>query len=106
MEVDWCVAGVSPTLERWLGVNHHSSSLLRDGTDHSPSDSIVVVRVRQARIICWTAGNEHRAEGLVIVLSSDIVSSELIDLIALAHSINSGMDGLVGCSAIFRLLVR
>jgi hypothetical protein len=45
-------------------------------------------------------------ESVVIVLSSAIIASEWFDLIALAHDINSGLNGLVGCGASFRRLVR
>jgi hypothetical protein len=45
-------------------------------------------------------------EGLIIIFSSAIIASESFDLIALAHSINSGLKGLVGGCASFRLLVR
>jgi hypothetical protein len=105
MEVDCGVDSFSPKLDRCLGVNHHSSSLLGDGTDHSLSDSILVVRVRRARFICRTAGSQYRAEGLVIVLSSAIIASESFDLISLAHSMNSGLKGLVGVGACFRHLI-
>jgi len=105
MEVHRSVDGFSPTLDRCLGVNHHSSSLPGDGTDHSLSDSILVVRVRRARFICCAAGSEHRAQGLIMVLSSAIIASELFDLIALAHSMNLGLKGLVGGGACFRLFI-
>jgi len=101
MEVDRSVDGFSPQLDRCLGDNHHSSSLLGDGTDHSLSDSILMVRVRRAQFICRAAGSEHRAEGLIIVLSSAIIASESFDLIALAHRMNSGLKGLVGGGACF-----
>ena len=103
MEVDHSVDGFSPKLNRCLGVNHHSSSLLGDGTDHSLSDSILVVRVRRARFICRTAGSEHRAEGLIVVLPSAIIAPKPSDLIA--QSSDSGLKGLVGGGASFRLLI-
>jgi len=74
MQVDRTVDGFSPKLDRCLGVNHHSSSFLGDGTDHSPSDTVLVVRVRRERFLCCTAGSEHRAEGLVVILSSAIIA--------------------------------
>jgi hypothetical protein len=43
MAVDRSVDSVSLKLDRFLEVNHHSSSLLGDGTNHSRSDSIQVV---------------------------------------------------------------
>jgi len=105
MEVDRSVDSFSPDLHRWLGVNQHSSSLLSDGTDHALSDSILVVRVRRAQFLCCATGSVHRAEGLVIVLSSAIMVSESFDLIALAHSMNSGLRGLVGGGACFQLFI-
>jgi hypothetical protein len=104
MEVDRGVDGFSPTLDSWLEVNHDSLSLLGDGTDHSLSDSILVLRAQRAQFICCIAGSGHRAEGLVIELPSAIITSELFDLIALAKSMNSGLKGLVGGGASFRLL--
>jgi len=59
MVVDRSVDGFSPKQDRCVGVNHHSSSLLGDGTDYSLSDSILVVRVRRAWFICCTTGSEH-----------------------------------------------
>jgi len=85
MEVNCGVDSFCPKLNGCLGVNHHSSSLLGDGTDHSLSDSILVVRVKRAQFICCAAGSEHQAEGLLIVLSLTIVASESFNLIALAH---------------------
>jgi len=104
-EVDCIVDSFSPKLDRCLGVNHLSSSLLGDGTDHSLSDTVLVVSVRQKRFICCAAGSKHRAEGLVIVLSSALIASESFDLISLAHSMDSGLNGLVGGGACFRLLI-
>jgi hypothetical protein len=106
MEVDCSVDGFSPTLDRCLRVNHYTTSLFGDGMEHSLSDSVLVVRGSRARFICCTAGSEPRVEGVVIVLSSAIIASEWFDLIALAHDINSGLKGLVGGGASFRLLVR
>jgi len=83
MEVDRSVDSFSPKLDRCFGVNHHSSILLGDGTDHSLRDTVLVVRVGRAWFICCAAGSEHRAEGLVTVLSSAIVASESFDLIAI-----------------------
>jgi len=82
MEVDRSVDGFYPKLDMCLGVNHHSSSLLGDGTDHSLSDSILVVRVRRAQIICCTAGGEHRVEDLIVILPSAIIAPKPSDLIA------------------------
>lgn len=82
MEVDRGVDSFSPKLVGCLGVNHHSSSLLGDGTDYSLSDTILLVRARQAWFICCAAGSEHQAEGLVIVFSSAIIASESCDLTA------------------------
>jgi len=59
MEVDPGVDSFSPKLDRCLGVNHHSSSLLGDGTDHSLRDTVLVVRVRRVRFICCSAGSKH-----------------------------------------------
>jgi len=100
-EVDRGVDGFSPEMDRCLGINHHSSSLLGNGTDHSLSDSILVVRVGRARFICRTAGSEHRAEGLVVVLPSAIIAPKPSDLIA--QSSDSGLKGLVGGGASIRL---
>jgi len=82
MEVDRRVDGFSSKLDRCLGVDHHSSSLLGDGTDHSLSDSILVVRVRRARFICCTAGGKHRAECVIVILPSAIIAPKPSDLIA------------------------
>jgi len=101
MEVARSVDGFSSKLDRSLGVKRHSSSLLVDGTDHSLSDSIPVVRVRRARCVCHTAGSEHWAEGLVVVLPSAIIAPKPSDLIA--QSSDSGLKGPVGGGASFRL---
>jgi len=103
MEVDRSVDSFSPKLNRCLGVNHHSSSFLGDGSDHSLSDTVLVVRVRQARFICCDAGSGHRAEVLVIILSSAIIASESFDLIAQGNDL--GLEGLVGCSASVGILI-
>jgi hypothetical protein len=42
-------------------------------------------------------------EGLVIILSLAIIASEWFDLISLAHRMNSGLSGLEGGGAWFRL---
>jgi len=106
MEVDCGVDSFSPKLDGCLGVYHHGSCLLSDCPDHPLQDAVLMVRVWRAGFICCTTGSEHRAEGLVIVLSSAIIASESFDLITLAHSINSGLKGLVGGGASFRLLIR
>ena len=76
MGVDCDVDSFSPKLDGCLGVNHHSSSLPGDGTDHSLSDPVLMVRVRRAWFICCAVGSEHQAEGLAIELSSAIIASE------------------------------
>jgi hypothetical protein len=106
MEVDRGVDFVFPEVDKCLGVNHHNPSLLCDGTDHALSNTVVMVRVMRARFICCAAGSEHRAECRVIILSSAILTLQTFVLIALAQSINSGLIGLVGGSASFRLPVR
>jgi len=105
IEVDHSVDGFSPKLNRCLGVNHHSSSLVSDRRDHPLRDTVLMVRVWRAWFVCCTTGSKHRAESLVIVLSSAIIVSESFDLVALAHSIISGLKGLVGGGASFRLLI-
>jgi hypothetical protein len=103
MEVDRCVDGFYPKLDGCVGVSHHSSSVLGDGTDDSLSDAVLGVRVRRARFICCTAGGEHRAEGLIVILPSAIIAPKPSDLIA--QSSDSGLKGLVGGGASFRLLI-
>jgi hypothetical protein len=44
-------------------------------------------------------------EGLIVVLPSAIIAPKSFDLIALAHSSNSGLKGLVGGGASFRLFI-
>jgi len=103
MEVDCGDDGFSPKLDGWLRVKHHSSNHPGDGTDHSLSNSILVVRVRCALIICCTAGGEHRAEGLIVILPSAFVSLTPSDLIP--QSSDLGLKSLVGGGASFRLLI-
>jgi len=103
MEVDRSVDGFSPKLDRCLGVYHHSSSLLSDGTDHSLGDTVLVVRVRWAQYICCATGGEHRVEGHIVILPSAIVAPKLSNLIA--QSSDLGLKCLVGGSASFRLLI-
>jgi len=62
----------------------------------------MVVRVKQAWFICWAGGSDHRTEGLVIVLSSAIIASELFDIIALAHRTKMGLKVLAGGSSSVR----
>ena len=64
-----------------------------------------MVRVRRARFICCTAGSEHCAAGLIVILPSAIIAPKSFDLIALAYSSNSGLNGLVRGGASFRLFI-
>jgi hypothetical protein len=59
MEVVCSVHSFCPKLDRYLRVNHQSSSFLGDGSDHFLTDWIPMVRVRRVRFICRTTGCEH-----------------------------------------------
>lgn len=43
-------------------------------------------------LVCGTAGCKEKSEGLLVILSTTIVTPELFDLLALGPSHNSGQE--------------
>jgi len=103
MEVDSSVDCIFPEPIGSLGVNHHSSSLLGDGTDNSLYLSILVLRVRRARFIYCTTSIQHRAVVLVVILPWAIIAPKASHLIT--QRSDSGPKCLVGGDASFRLVM-
>jgi len=68
---------------------------------HSLRNTDLVVRVRRALFLCCATFREHREESHVMVISLAILASESFNFIALAHSINLGLQGHIGGSASF-----
>jgi len=89
MEMDCGINCFSPELNGGLGVNHHRAGLFSDCTDHAFGNTILMVSVWRAWLVCCASSREDILEGLIVVFSSSIITPESLDLVS--HRVYSGL---------------
>jgi len=82
MKIDCSIDCFSPELNGSLGVNHHNSGLFSDCTDHLFGNTVRMVGVWRAWLVCSTAGREDISKGLIVVFSPSIIAPESLDLVS------------------------
>jgi hypothetical protein len=81
MEIDSGLNCFYPGLNGSLRVNHHRPGLFSDCRDHSFGNTVLMVGVWRAWLVCSTAGRKDIPERLV-VFSSSIIAPESLDLVS------------------------
>jgi len=82
MEIDCSINCFSPELNGSLRVNHHRTGHFSDWADHSFGNTVLMVGVWRAWLICRTAGRDDISEGHVAVFSPSIIAPESLDLVS------------------------
>ena len=82
MEIDCGINCFSAELYGSLRVNHHCPGLFSDCTDHSFSNTILMMYVWRALLVCSTAGREDIPEGLIVVFYLSIIAPLLLNFVS------------------------
>jgi len=82
MEIDCGIYCFSPELNGSLGVDHHRPGFFSDCMDHSFCNTILMMSICRAWLVCSTMGRKDISEGLIDVFSLSIISPESLDLIS------------------------
>ena len=89
MEIDCGINCFSPELNQGLGVNHHRVVLFSDCTDHAFGNTIRMVSVWTAWLVCCASGHKDISEILIVVFLLSIIAPELLDHVS--HCVYSGL---------------
>jgi hypothetical protein len=82
MEIDCGINCFSPELNGSLRVNQDRPSLFSDIADHSFRNTVLMVSVWRAWLVCSTTGHEDIPEGLIVIFSPPIIAPESLDLVS------------------------
>ena len=102
MEIDCGINCFSTELNGSLRVNHQCPGCVSDFTDHSFGNTILLVAIWMARLVCSTVGCEDILESDIVVFSLSIIAPESQAVIS--HWVSLGLIWLVGRGAGFGLL--
>jgi hypothetical protein len=82
MEIDCGIDCFSPELNERLGVDYHRPRVFSNCTDYSFCNTILMMSIWRAWLVCSTMGREDIWEGLIVVFSLSIIAPELLDVIS------------------------
>ena len=74
MDIDCSLNCFSPELNWSLGVNHHLPGLFSECTDHAFGNTILIVSIGRAWLICRTMGRKDISEGVIVVFSKSRIT--------------------------------
>ena len=82
MEIDCCINCFSPELNGSLGVNLHRAGVFSDCSDYAFGNTIFLVSVCSAWLVCCSLSREDISDGVIVVFSSSIITPESLDLVS------------------------
>jgi hypothetical protein len=89
MKIDCGINCFSPELNGALEVNHHGVCLFSDCTDDVFRNTVLILSIWRAWLICCASSREDISEGSIAVFSSSIIPPESLDLVS--HGVNLGL---------------
>jgi len=97
MKIDCGIDCFSPEQNGSLGVDHHRQGFFSDCRDHLFSNTVCMVGVWRAWLICSNDGRKDISKGVIVVFSPSIITPESLDLVS--HWVYLGLEWLVGGGA-------
>jgi len=82
MHIDCGINYYSPELDGGQGVYHHCTSCFSDCIDHEFVNTMVMVSVGRACLVCCSSSREDILEGLMVIFSWFVITPELVHLVS------------------------